>query len=84
MYSLLLFPNYKNLATLHQVFNNLDLSAKERVLLEEEVCQLMFEATQQVEGKELKHIDSLVYKSFVERFNKEYSGLLRGAKNSSF
>ena len=28
-------PNYKNLATLHQVFNNLDLSAKERVLLED-------------------------------------------------
>ena len=73
-------PNYKNLATLQQVFNNLDLSAKERVLLEEEVLQLMTEAIQQVEGKELKHIDSLVYKSFVERFNKEYSGLLEEQK----
>jgi len=73
-------PNYKNLATLQQVFNNVDLSAKERVLLEEEVLQLMTEATQQVEGKELKHIDSLVYKSFVERFNKEYSGLLEEQK----
>ena len=73
-------PNYKNLATLQQVFNNVDLSAKERVLLEEEVLQLMTEATQQEEGKELKHIDSLVYKSFVERFNKEYSGLLEEQK----
>ena len=73
-------PNYKSLATLQQVFNNLDLSAKERVLLEEEVLVLMTEATQQVEGKELKHIDSLVYKSFVERFNKEYSGLLEEQK----
>lgn len=73
-------PNYKNLATLQQVFNNVDLTAKERVLLEEEVLQLMTEATQQVEGKELKHIDSLVYKSFVERFNKEYSGLLEEQK----
>ena len=73
-------PNYKNLATLHQVFNNLDLSAKERVLLEEEVLQLMTETTQQIESKELKHIDSLVYKSFVQRFNKEYCGLLEEQK----
>ena len=46
-------PNYKNLATLQQVFNNLDLSAKERVLLEEEVVQLMTEATHQEEKKVL-------------------------------
>ena len=69
-------PNYKNLATLHQIFNNLDLSAKERVLLEEEVLQLMIEGKQKVEQKELKHIDNLVFKSFVERFNNEYVGLL--------
>lgn len=73
-------PNYKNLATLHQVFNNLDLSAKERVLLEEDALQIMTEAVQQVEKKELRHIDNLVFTSFVERFNKEYSGLLEEQK----
>ena len=73
-------PNYKNLATLHQVFNNLDLSAKERVILEEEAIQLMVENTSLVEGKELKHIDNLVYKSFVDRFNNEYSDLLEEQK----
>ena len=73
-------PNYKNLATLHQVFNNLDLSAKERVLLEEEAIQLMVEAKQEVQQKDLKHIDNLVFKSFVDRFNKEYSGLLEEQK----
>ncbi len=73
-------PNYKNLATLHQVFNNLDLSAKQRVLLEEEALQLMVEGTQGVEKKELKHIDNLVFKSFVERFNNEYTGLLEEQK----
>ena len=73
-------PNYKNLATLHQVFNNLDLSAKERVLLEEEALQLMTEATQEVEKKELKHIDNLVFKSFVERFNDQYASLLEEQK----
>ena len=73
-------PNYKNLATLHQVFNNLDLSAKQRVLLEEEALQLMTEASKNNETKELKHIDSLVFKSFVERFNTEYVNLLEEQK----
>jgi hypothetical protein len=73
-------PNYKNLATLHQVFNNLDLSAKERVLLEQEVLDLMLESNNQSEVKDLKHIDNLVFKSFVERFNNEYSGLLEDQK----
>jgi hypothetical protein len=73
-------PNYKNLATLHQVFNNLDLSAKERVLLEEEVLILMSEAKQETGQSELKHIDSLVFKSFVERFNAEYVNLLEEQK----
>jgi hypothetical protein len=73
-------PNYKNLATLHQVFNNLDLSAKERVLLEEETLQLMIEGELNVEKGDLKHIDNLVFKSFVERFNNQYSGLLEEQK----
>ncbi len=73
-------PNYKNLATLHQVFNNLDLSAKERVLLEEEALILMSEAKEEINQKELKHIDNLVFKSFVERFNNEYGGLLEEQK----
>ena len=73
-------PNYKNLATLHQVFNNLDLSAKERVLLEEETLQLMTEGLQGLEKRDLKHIDNLVFKSFVDRFNNEYSGLLEEQK----
>tara|TARA_Y100000592_G_scaffold100738_1_gene182414 strand:+ start:2221 stop:3051 length:831 start_codon:yes stop_codon:yes gene_type:complete len=73
-------PNYKNLATLHQVFNNVDLSAKERVLLEEEALQLMTENDHSVEKKQLKHIDNLVFKSFVERFNNEYSSLLEEQK----
>ena len=73
-------PNYKNLATLHQVFNNLSLSAKERVLLEEEALQLMVEASKNIEHKNLKHIDNLVFKSFVDRFNSEYSSLLEEQK----
>ena len=73
-------PNYKNLATLHQVFNNLNLSAKERVLMEQEVLGLMLESSTQSEKKDLKHIDNLVFKTFVERFNNEYSSLLEEQK----
>lgn len=73
-------PNYKNLATLHQVFNNLNLSAKERVLMEQEVLGLMLESSTQSEKKNLKHIDNLVFKTFVERFNNEYSSLLEEQK----
>tara|TARA_B100001094_G_scaffold315333_1_gene355220 strand:- start:177 stop:1007 length:831 start_codon:yes stop_codon:yes gene_type:complete len=73
-------PNYKSLATLHQVFNNLDLSAKERVLLEEEALQFMTEGLEGVDKKDLKHIDNLVFKSFVERFNSEYVDLLEEQK----
>jgi len=49
-------------------------------LLEEEALQLMTEATQEVEKKELKHIDNLVFKSFVERFNDQYASLLEEQK----
>ena len=72
-------PNYKNLATIQQMFNNLSMSAKERVLLEQEILNLMTE--EKVEKKqEMRHIDSLVYKSFADRFNKSYSGLLEEQK----
>jgi len=74
-------PNYKNLATLHQVFNNLDLSAKERVLLEEDALQLMTESANKTEKKEMRHIDSLVFKSFVDRYNQEYCDLLEEQKS---
>lgn len=72
-------PNYKNLATIQQMFNNLSMSAKERVLLEQEILNLMTE--EKIEKKqEMRHIDSLVYKSFADRFNKSYSGLLEEQK----
>jgi hypothetical protein len=69
-------PNYKSLATLQQVFNNSDLQAKERVLLEESIIEIMStEETGDVEDSKLKHVDSLAYKSFVKRFNESYGQL---------
>ena len=40
----------------------------------------MTENDHSVEKKQLKHIDNLVFKSFVERFNNEYSSLLEEQK----
>jgi|7_EtaG_2_1085326.scaffolds.fasta_scaffold08937_3 hypothetical protein len=67
-------PNYKNLATISQILND-DTSIKRRVLLEGEVVDyLCGTPTKSVEN--LKPIDDLVYKTFVEKFNEQYSGLL--------
>ena len=75
-------PNYKNLATLQQVFNNTDLQAKERVLLEETVIENMLSAKVEEEStSKLKHIDSLAYKSFVKRFNESYGKLNENQKS---
>ena len=78
-------PNYKNLATLQQVFNNPDLQAKERVLLEEGIIEVMLTETKKdpEEGK-LKHIDSLTYKSFVKRFNESYGQLSENQRSLLF
>ena len=48
--------------------------------MEQEVLGLMLESTTQSEKKDLKHIDNLVFKTFVERFNNEYSSLLEEQK----
>ena len=66
-------PNYKDLATIAQIFND-DLTVKKRVLLEKQVVKNM---TLQVEEKEtLKPISELAYKTFVKKFNSKYNNLL--------
>ena len=66
-------PNYKNLATINQIFND-NMSIKKRVLLEESLISKL--SKEEVEKKDLKPIDNLVYKTFVENYNKEYSATL--------
>tara|TARA_Y100000034_G_C6842521_1_gene381306 strand:- start:93 stop:926 length:834 start_codon:yes stop_codon:yes gene_type:complete len=66
-------PNYKNLATINQIFDD-DISIKKRVILEENLISRL--SKKSAEKEDLKPIDSLVYKTFIEKFNKEYSGKL--------
>ena len=64
-------PNYKELATINQYFNT--SSPKRKVILEEKVKASVLDES---ENKELKPIDKLTYRVFVNSFNKKYGTLL--------
>ena len=67
-------PNYRALATIAQIFKN-DTPVKERVLLEANIIQNITEDTEE-QSTPMEHIDSLVVKNFIEKFNTAYTGLL--------
>ena len=65
-------PNYKQLASVHAVFN-VDLPPKERVILERNILEgLMTPSGLTQEGQVKEPIDNLVYRSFVKKFNDMY------------
>ena len=68
-------PNYKNIATVHAIFND-KTSIKEKMLLEEKIV----ESLTVDKGEEKIHIDNLTYKTFVESFNKKYANLPENQK----
>jgi hypothetical protein len=71
-------PNYKDLATISQLFND-NLSVKEKILLEEKFLNELTENNSLNDN--LKPIDALVYKTFVNKFNDKYSNLLSEQKD---
>jgi hypothetical protein len=60
--------NYKNLASIEQIFNN-KIPVKSKILLENELVDKM---SSDKTGSKMVPIDNIVYKSFVKRFNDEY------------
>jgi len=71
-------PNYKNLATVAQIFGQ-SVNPKTKVLLETKIIQ---ELSITLEAKEKqRHISSLVVKNFINRFNETYSDLLEEQKD---
>jgi len=66
-------PNYKDLATLSQIFND-DLSVKRRVMLEKQVLNNMISKEEEID-KKMKPIDKLTFKTFTNKFNSMYNGL---------
>ena len=67
-------PNYKNLATIAQIFNG-ELPVKEKVLLERKLVSSITSRSLAKDGaKNMPHIDGLVYKKVIENFNSKYDG----------
>ena len=65
-------PDYKNLATIYQIFND-KIPVKEKVLLESNLVKRMTSKFKPYEqDPSVKHVDSLTLKSFAKRFNTEY------------
>ena len=64
-------PNYKNIASVYSIFQD-QLPVKDRVLLEEQIAELM-SSTPNKEETLQQPIDSIVYSTFVKKFNEEYS-----------
>lgn len=66
-------PNYKDFATIAQLFSD-KISAKERIMLEKKIAE---QISSPVESKEnMEPIDNLTYRTFVEKFNEQYDGVL--------
>lgn len=65
--------DYKSLASISQIFNN-QISIKEKILLEENIIQKM--TISEEVTPEMKSLDSLAYKTFINKFNNKYSNSL--------
>ena len=66
-------PNYKDLATIAQMFSS-NLAPKSKVLLENRVLQTLVAPRGKIKND--KHVPNLVMKSFVSRFNETYKDML--------
>jgi hypothetical protein len=66
-------PNYKDLASVFQIFNN-GVPVKSKILLENEVVKNM--SSKKLEENKMVPIDNIVFKSFTKRFNEEYGDKL--------
>lgn len=73
-------PNYKDFATIAQIFNDSTPVGK-KVILENKVLDTLTENKKTEEDRGLKSINSLVVKSFINKFNKTYKQLLPEQKN---
>jgi hypothetical protein len=72
-------PNFKSLATIASIFNPAT-PIKQRVLQEDLLIKMMH-SSQKIEENKLRSIDNIVYRSFVKKFNEQYTMLLAEQKD---
>ena len=68
-------PNYKDFATIAQIFNDKTPVSK-KVILENQILEHLTNEEEAKDNANLKNINSLVVKSFVNKFNETYKDLL--------
>ena len=66
-------PNYRNLATIAQIFD-VDIPIKTRIILEQTLTDFL--VTEEKETKQVQPIDNIVFKTFINKFNEKYNGSL--------
>lgn len=74
-------PEYRQIATIYQVFNNDDITLKERAELEDNLMREMIHPSQRKDDEkegasELEHVDNLAFYKAVEKYNEKYSDKL--------
>ena len=67
--------NYRDIATIGQYLNSENLPAQQRIILEDKAYNLL--SSSKATEKEIKHIDNLTFKTFVNKFNETYKNTLR-------
>lgn len=68
-------PNYRNLATLHQIFND-KVDVKQKVILEQQVTEWLSKDKETKKIEETKELDKLTYLTFIKKFNEVYGSVL--------
>jgi len=68
-------PFYKDAATVYQFFHDSEVSAKSRLVLENQMAELLSESKTEDEVKFPK-IDNLAFKTFLQKYNSTYSKTL--------
>ena len=68
-------PNYKDLASVGLYFQNQNLSAKKRLMLENNLITFLGRKSEIL--TEMRHLDNLEYNTFVKKFNNAYERTLR-------
>jgi hypothetical protein len=73
-------PNFKFLASVDAIFNT-KTSIKRRVLFEQSAVDTMSEDSSGSLSEDLKPVDTLTYRTFIDKFNGKYETLLREQKD---
>ena len=64
-------PNYRSIASAYSIFSS-EVPIKQRVLLEEKMIEYMSSSVGENIEQKKEHIDNIVYKTFVNKFNEQY------------